>query len=723
MRRGKTPLMHTKEESSKVDSVEVKPKKTKKQSKKIKKRLITVEDIYEFHLVSDPQISPDGTRILFAKKHTNKDNNQSVSNIWMVPANGGDPQQFTSGGKDGHARWSPDGSKIAFISGREKLNPQIFTVPANGGEATALTKFPEGSMGDFKWSPDGKWLAVKFREADPDWTEKAKKEREEKGLSVPPRIIEKPFYRLDGDGYFNNQRHHLYLVDLKSGKHTKIFDRDSEGWFDFDWSPDSKNIAISANLKKDSFKKPWMSRIYIFDIAKRSFSMLKNQPDGTKGHVLYSPDGKTIAYAGREGRKDVWGAKNTHLFLIDANNGNPKNLTGNEDYCLVAITLGDTREAAFGANYIWSPDGKTIYMQLGWQGETHIAAIPASGGKIEFLTSGAKEYVFGNLSKDGQKLAMLTGSATEITEVAVGTFEKGKLNVKTLTKFNSDLLNQLELSIPQSHWINSTDSTRVQAWVMRPPKSLKIEKGPAVLEIHGGPHAQYGCSFFHEFQVLCANGYTVFFSNPRGSKGYGESFCNIIKGDWGNKDWQDIQSVTEFMKTRPFVDPKKMGVMGGSYGGYMTNWVISHTNVFAGAITDRCVSNLLSMEGNSDFPPAPDEYFPGAPWKNPEALWNQSPIKYFANVKTPTLIIHSEGDLRCNVEQAEQVYSALTVLGIPTRFVRYPNTTSHGMSRSGPADLRIHRLNQILNWWEVYLKGKKQKTETKTKNKTQGKKK
>ena len=197
--------------------------------------------------------------------------------------------------------------------------------------------------------------------------------------------------------------------------------------------------------------------------------------------------------------------------------------------------------------------------------------------------------------------------------------------------------------------------------------------------------------------------YAVFFSNPRGSKGYGRDHTAVIKGCWGTADWTDMQAVRDFMIDHPNVDTKRMGVMGGSYGGYMTNWIIGSCNDFAGAITDRCVANMVSMGGNSDWIEDEDQYFPGNFWSHPEPRWEQSPIRLFGNVKTPTLIIHSEGDLRCNIEQAEQVFAALQLRSVPSRFVRYPRNTSHGMSRCGPPDLRLHRLHQILQWWERWL--------------------
>ncbi|MCH8273753.1 MAG: S9 family peptidase [Armatimonadetes bacterium] len=667
-----------------------------------RKRKITPEDILKFHLVSDPQISPEGRRVLFSKKHVGE-KNEYVTNLWVVDADGGEPRQFTSGGKDGHGRWSPDGTRMAFLSGREKPKAQIFVMSAQGGEAVALTKFPEGAIGEFRWSPDGSKIAVTFREQDPEWTQEAKKKRDETGRSTPARTIEDLWYRLDGDGYFNGQRHHLYVVDANTGEHRKVFDKDPTGWIGFDWSPDSKELAIAANLDRNALLKPWKQRLYRLNVKSAKIKEIPNQPDGTRESVLWSPDGKRLAYVGREGREDIWGAKNDHLFVCDARTGRPKSLTGGEDYCVAAVTLSDTREAVFGANVQWTPDGKRLFFTVGWHGEQHVASVDARGGPTQFHTKGPGDFGMGNLSASGKRMALSVGSSLKLNEIAVGTVGAKVVREKNLTNFNGPLLSEMELSKPEEHWVTSEDGTRIHVWVLKPAGFKKGGKVPAVLEIHGGPHCQYGVPFFHEFQVLTANGYAVFYSNPRGSKGYGEAHCSAIKGDWGHKDWEDVQAVIRFMGSQPYVDRKRMGVMGGSYGGYMTNWVVGHTNAFAGAITDRCVSNLVSMAGNSDFPLVPDRYWDGNAWDRPETLWNQSPIKYFGNVKTPTLVIHSEGDLRCNVEQSEQVYTALKLRKVPTRFVRYPAETSHGLSRSGPPDLRIHRLGEILRWWKKYI--------------------
>jgi dipeptidyl aminopeptidase/acylaminoacyl peptidase len=674
----------------------------KKTTRAAKKRLITPEDINCFHLATDAQVSPDGSRVLFNKSHIG-DKNEKLANLYMVDVDGGKPRPFTNGGKDGHGRWAPDGSRIAFISGRQKRKPQIYLISAEGGEAAPLTKLPEGSIAGFSWSPDGTMLAVLFREQDSDWTEEAEKERKEKGLNTPPRVLDDVVYRLDGDGYFNAQRHQLYIVDVATGEHRFLY-KDTLGWMGYDWSPDSKRIAVTTNTDRRAIMNYWKAGISIIDVKTRKVTKVPNLPEGVKEAVRWSPDGKLIAYTGQDSRKSVWGCHNTHLFVADPKKGLVRKLTERDDHCLAVATLGDTAEASFGADIRWAPDSKKIYARIGWHGDGHLASISVSRGGVTFLSSGEGNWSFGELSADGKRVAVSHQTHTKLAEIHIADITATDARLTKLTDFNGPFLTQVHVAKPTSHWVTAEDGHKVQCWVMRPPNLKANRRYPAVLEIHGGPHTQYGSAFFHEFQTLAAAGYVVFFSNPRGSKGYGEDHCAAIKGDWGNKDWLDVQAVTEFMRSQPFVNPKKMGIMGGSYGGYMTNWAIGHTNEFAGAITDRCVSNMVSMAGSSDFPLVPGEYWEGNAWSKPEKLWQQSPIAYFGNVKTPTLIIHSEGDLRCNVEQGEQVFAALQVRRVPSRFVRYPASTSHGMSRGGPTDLRIHRLHQILDWWKTYLK-------------------
>lgn len=264
----------------------------------------------------------------------------------------------------------------------------------------------------------------------------------------------------------------------------------------------------------------------------------------------------------------------------------------------------------------------------------------------------------------------------------------------------------VRVSCPEEVWVKSFDGTKIQGWILRPPDFKPRKKYPLVFYIHGGPHAMYGNAFFHEFQMLAGRGYVVMYTNPRGSMGREEKFAAVIRGDWGNVDYKDLMACADYAARLRYVDSKRMACAGGSYGGYMTNWIIGHTNRFRCAITDRSVVNLVSFAGTSDFPFRDNGYWKGNAWKDTATLVKHSPLTYAANVRTPLLIIHSEGDLRCPISQADEFYTALKKLGREVVFVRYPQETSHGMSRSGPADLRMHRLRQIAEWLDKHLKRK-----------------
>lgn len=670
------------------------------------KRPLRAEDLLRIIFVGDPQISPDGKRVLFSRK-TISDKNKYVTNLFTVDFDGV-LTQWTQGELGaGSGRWSPDGQTIAFVSNREKPASQIYLISTGGGEARKLTSLPEGSIGTFHWSPDGTKIAFSFRDQMPTQTEAAKKERTEKGLSDPPIEIDSVWYRLDGDGYFANERYRLYLVDVSTGEHRKLCEAAADGNYSFSWSPTGTELVVTHTANARPFAEPPNDQVYRIDLEGQAWQ-LEGLPRGEKSEPRWSPDGRWIAYAGDVDESDPWGTRNTKIYLVSAEGGEPRDLTGHQDYDMAAATLSDTKEAGFGSYLEWAPDNSGLYVQVGHHGATQLGFVKVSGG-VELLTEGRHSISLGNVSSDGHRIAALIGDATTLPELAVIEPElgTGKMVAKVLTDLNRAFHDEIRLSEPEEIWLESTDGIMVHAWAMKPIDYLAPKRYPAVLEIHGGPHAQYGWAFFHEFQLLAAQGYVVVYSNPRGSKGYGEAFCGAIRSSWGVKDWDDIQTVTRWMQHQPFIHPGQMAVMGGSYGGFMTNWVIGHTHEFACAITDRCVSNMVSMAGNSDFPFNKDGYFRGVAWGSLEdinELWAQSPISFFQEVKTPTLVIHSEGDLRCNIEQGEQVFTALQQQGIESRFVRYPRSTSHGMSRSGPPDLRLHRLNEIVNWLDRFLK-------------------
>jgi dipeptidyl aminopeptidase/acylaminoacyl peptidase len=683
------------------------------------KRPISAEDLLRIVFVGDPQISPSGDRVLFVQKRVDAAKNRYLSNLWTVDLLG-QLVQWTQGETNpSGGRWSPDSTAIAFVAKRDGSKPQIYLLPTTGGEARRLTDLPEGSFGELRWSPDGRYLAFTFREEIEARKQEHAEERTKKGLSPEPLVTESFWYRLDGDGYFGETRFALYVVRVEDGTFMPIGGTDrvgtpqpyrgaSDGTYHYDWSPDSRELAVMHTANARPLLDAPNDQIWRITLDGQGWK-LDGLPKGEKMSLRWSPDGRWLAWAGDTDEDDPWGVRNTKIYCAPAEGGEVRDLTGGQDFDMSVATLSDTKEAGFGAVLEWTPDSEALYVQVGTRGEVQLGRVSRHGG-VELLTEGHHHVGVGNVSRDGLRVAATVGNATRLPEVAIVEAElgTGRLVPRFLTNLNESFHEEIRLSEPEEFEVESTDGVKVHGWVMKPIDFLPPRRYPAVLEIHGGPHTQYGWAFFHEFQLLAAQGYVVVYGNPRGSKGYGQDFCAAIRGDWGNKDWDDIQALTAWMKEQSFVHPGQMAVMGGSYGGYMTNWTIGHTDDFCCAITDRCVSNMVSMAGNSDFPFNRDGYFKGVSFGDLEDirdLWRQSPIAYFKNVKTPTLVIHSEGDLRCNIEQSEQVFYALQEQGVESRFVRYPANTSHGMSRSGPPDMRLHRLGEITTWLARFLKG------------------
>lgn len=665
------------------------------------KRALVADDLLRFVFVGDPQISPDGKLVLFARKSISA-KKKYESQLCTVDRKGRVKQWTQGSASAGGGRWSPDGQAFAFVADREKSGAQIYVISTSGGEARKLTELPEGSVGGLQWSPNGEMILFSFREVAAPFTKAAAEKREKEGGATPPIEIDDLWYRLDGDGYFGGQRHKLYLINVVDGKIRELYGSDAMGMYSFDWSPDSKEIAVIHSAKEKPLIGPPDDQIYRLKLNGKA-TKIAGLPAGDKSGPKWSPDGKSIAYVGDTDSADPWGVRNVKLYVVSAGGGEPRCLTCESDFCLGVGTLSDTKEAGFEASIQWAKDGSGLYLQIGYHGEQQLGWVEASGGKVKLLTSGKQCLTLGNADKAGDTIAATVTDPTHLPEIAVVEIKKKEAKVHTLTSLNSDFHEEVVALEPSEHWIPSTNGTKVHAWMLKPSGKGPF---PAVLEVHGGPHAQYGWTYFHELQLLAAQGYVVVYSNPRGSKGYGEAFCAAIRGDWGKKDWEDVEAVTNWIAEQPFVNKKRIGVMGGSYGGFMTNWAIGHSKAYKAAITDRCVSNWVSMAGNSDFPLNANAYFGGVAWgnlKEIEPLWRQSPLAYFKGVKTPTLIIHSEGDLRCNVEQGEQVFHALQMQSVPSRFVRYPKETSHGMSRTGPPDLRLHRLGEIVAWWEKHL--------------------
>lgn len=666
------------------------------------RRRITADDLYAFRLVNEADISPDGEHVVYTVQRIDEGSEKKYANLWIVPAAGGEPYQFTVGDHvDSMPRWSPDGMQIAFLSNRvNEKQSQLFIISFEGGEARQLTEL-KGQFGSIVWSPDGEKVLCQFRKKDEEAIEREQDEAKEK-LGVVSRHVTRPFYKLDGEGYLPDERWHLWVVNVKSGQAKQITEGDVYDEKEPNWSPDGKEIVFLSNHAEQPDLEPELVDIFILP-AEGGEARKIETPPGPKQMPVYSPDGDWIAYLGKESTGQWW--RNTCLWVVPADGrGKAKNLTEPFDLELSSSTINDLPGGLPMSPPVWSRDGTRLYFQTSEHGTGKIRSTSVHEPEENPQVVLGGKGIAGSFSLDDEetRLAYLYADMMHPADVWVKDLKGEEPN--QLTAVNEGLLAELDLGTVEEWWVASEDGTEVQGWVLKPPGFDASQTYPSILEIHGGPRTQYGYLFMHEFFTLAAQGYVVYFSNPRGSRGYGEEYAKAIWNDWGTVDYADLMAWADFMAEKDYIDPSRMGVTGGSYGGYMTVWIIGHTDRFKAAVTQRCVSNWISMYGSSDMNWAfQREFGDEPPWENFENYWRLSPIKYIGNADTPTLVIHSENDLRCPIEQGEQVFVSLKRLGVDTEMVRFPEEP-HGLSRGGRTDRRVKRLEHIQRWFDRYLK-------------------
>ncbi len=669
---------------------------------RLKKRRITAEDLYRFQLVSDSRISPDGRHVVFCVQRVDKKTEKKHSNLWIVPTDEGPARQFTFGDQsDSQPQWSPDGREIAFISNRgDEKQSQIYIIPFGGGEARKLTSF-KGKFGDFEWSPDSKKLVSMFCKKDAEEIEREKDEQKKK-LGVVSRHITRVHFKEDGEGFLPKERWHIWTIDAGTGKGKQLTDSEIYDEWSPRWSPDGKKIVFCSNRAKDPDFDRDAIDMFMIPAGGGDFRKI-NAPLGIKAGPSFSPDGKWLAYYGREGRGRWW--RNFGLWIVPLDGkAKARNLTEKFDFNVSSWTINDMPGSPDMMPPTWTKDGKRIYFQVAHHGNTTLKSIALDGDKRSLHTVIGDEGVVGEFSfdKDQEKLAYFHADMKNLGEI--WWLNVDSLKSRRLTEINDTLLQELNLGEIEEVWFKGAAKNDLQGWILKPPGFNSKKKYPSILEIHGGPSLQYGNFFMHEFYYLAANGYIVCFCNPRGGQGYGEKHSKAIWNDWGNAAFSDLMAWVDFIGKRPYIDNKRMGVTGGSYGGYMTNWIIGHTHRFKAAVTQRSVSNLISDYGSSDYNWGIQRAFRDLPpWEDFANFWRQSPMKYIGNAKTPTLVLHNENDLRCAIEQGEQIFVALKKLGVDTEMVRFPDEP-HGLSRTGRTDRRIERLKHILRWFDRYLK-------------------
>ncbi|HEV2670847.1 MAG TPA: S9 family peptidase [Gemmatimonadales bacterium] len=654
-------------------------------------------DYYRLTVVSNPQLTPDGRRVAFVVTTVVEEKDRRHTEIWLSPSDGSAaPLRYTSPSTEASSpTWSPDGSLLAFSSRREGSDDDIWFLrtAAPGGEAFQI----KGVHALPVFSRDGKWLLYEWRGEEPDSTKKETWRTRVSPAAItrgadPKRFDGRVYTSLpivaDERGYLapreTRRPSHLYLVSRDGGTPRQLTSGELSQSAAA-WSPDGRTIAfVQDSTEKSEVREEGEPSIYLLSVAD---SAIRPLPTGfpESSDPAWSPDGKTITFGCSKGR----GLKND-ICVIPAAGGASRNLTAGWNLDPSAPT--------------WSADGKTIYFNTETSGNVHLFAVAASGGPVRQVTTGERQLRGFTISADGRSLAYTASDITHGTELYVAPLAGGKGAERRLTSFNDSLFKQVAVIPADTFWFTGVGGLKIEGWLMKPYGYQPGKRYPLVLSIHGGPHSNYGNVLFPEFQMLAGQGYWLLFTNPRGSSGYGHDFTFATRGRWGMEDYQDLMQAVDvaIARAKGGVDTTRMAVLGGSYGGFMTNWIVGHTNRFRVAQTDRSIFDWYSWYGSSDAQGLTDYEFNGAPWESDSLYRVLSPMTYANNMRTPMLIVHSEDDKRVPITDGEQLFMSLRKRGIPAEFVRYPRSY-HGLSRTGPPWLLVDRLERIRTWFAHWI--------------------
>lgn len=665
---------------------------------------LTVNDVFNLETVSDPQISPDGRRVVYVRQFADIMTDRRCSNLWIVNVDGTDHRPLTTGNvNDTSPRWSPDGKQLAYISNRDQQTggtPQIYRRWMGTGETAKLTNLTQ-SPGGLNWSPDGKWMsfAMLVPEAPPSII-KMPAAPEGAKWAEPAKVIDRLVYRFNGQGYLKPGYIQLFVLPAEGGTPRQV----SSGKFQHGggqafqaseavWTPDGKSLLISINRNEDYELQARDTDVIEYSVADGAVKKLTSRK-GQDGFPQISPDGKLIAYLGYEDRYQ--GYQVTRLHLMNRDGSNQRLISGNWD-----------RDVN---NIAWAYDNSGIYFTSDSEGNTGLYFIKLDGSVKKLLGnvgSGTSAYGGGgafSLAKNGN-FAVTICSTQNPGDVATGNLANPS-QLKTLTAVNEDLLGNRKLGEVQELWYNSSkDNRRIQGWIIKPPDFDASKKYPLIIEIHGGPFANYGDRFDLEKQMMAANGYLVLYTNPRGSTSYGEEFGNLIHHAYPGDDFFDLNSGVDAAIAKGFVDTDQLYVTGGSGGGVLTCWMIGRTTRFRAAVTVYPVINWYSFVLTSDIGNwTYNHWFPGFPWDNVEHYESRSLLSVVKNVKTPTMVLTGEEDWRTPMSDSEQYYQALKLLGVESVLVRVPNEP-HGI-QVRPSH-HMSKMLHIIGWFDGHRKDSK----------------
>jgi dipeptidyl aminopeptidase/acylaminoacyl peptidase len=686
------------------------------------KRSITEKDIFDFVWVANPQLSPDGARVAFTRVTVDERRTGYETSIWTVSTAGNEaPIRMTNGKHDGQPRWSPDGKRIAFVRGGDKDESgkpkpsQIALLSLEGGEARVITDLAKGASSPV-WSPDGKRIAFSSSTTKEDTERAVHKKSEAKAGKTEPEsdhesdvhVISRAVYRSNDEGFLDPKEHeHIWVLDvptsfddapkpvqLTSGDYTE---------HEIRWTSDGSRIYFVTSHVDEPYYETPSSEIYAISSTGGTPEKLTTIAMGIDDLTL-SPDGRRVAFHGSISQP-VRSYTQPDLWVMDLTpNAQPRSLTADYDYDVGDAVFGDNAapRGGNGTTLHWSPDGRALYDVVAKQGRTPIIRVDALSGAVTEITRGDQAVVDFSVTPDAHVIVALISSPVMIGDLFSISPDGAQARI---TDFNRKLWSQLNLTAPEEINYKSFDGKNIQGWIQKPPDFDSHKKYPMILDIHGGPHTAYGWVFDHEFQWMAAKGYVVLYVNPRGSISYGQDFANIIQYHYPGDDYRDLMTGVDELLKRGYVDEKKLGVTGGSGGGVLTDWTVTHTDRFAAAVSQRDISNWASWWYTADFTLFQPRWFKAPPFEDPQDYTNRSAITFVKNIHTPMLFVLGEADSRTPPDSGgEQLFRALKYLKRPTAMAMFPRET-HELSRSGEPWHRVERLDYIVGWFDTWLMG------------------
>ncbi|HEY2019115.1 MAG TPA: S9 family peptidase [Bryobacteraceae bacterium] len=648
------------------------------------KRGVTSEDYFAFESISDPHISPDGTQVAYVLTTVDQKRNRRDNSVWVVAMDGQSaPRRLTAEGTNSSSpRWSPDGSRLALVSTRagataegEASRPQIYLLPMNGGEAQMLTHVKNG-VSAFQWSPDGRRFVALSRSGPSDNVSPTARKSD-------VRHYAHISYKFNDTGWYDDKRSHLWVLDAASGAARQITSGDDWNDTDPQWSPDSTRIAFVSDRTGQEYDNGHNKDVWVIGADGGALTKISDH-EFDDAQPRWSPDGRRIAFAGQTRRREA-----PKLYVAPAAGG--KSTLAVDDLDLIPTALR------------WGPGSNELRFETGVKGQMHVFGVDLEARKLRPVTSGERAVRAFDFNEKAHVMTYLVNDFQHLDDLYTAGLDGSR--ERRLTHLNSGLWSGLELAPVERLRYKSTDGQDIDGFLVKPVGWQQGRKYPMVLSIHGGPAGQYGVDWYHEFQVYAAKGWAVFFCNPRGSTGYGEKFERGIMNNWGGMDYQDVMSgVDAALRQNPWIDADKLGVTGGSYGGFMTNWILGHTTRFKAAVTLRSISNFVSDDGTRDGAYGHEDDFKGFLFDELDQYWTASPLKYAKNVKTPTLILHSDNDYRVPLEQGEQWFRALRHYGVNAELVIFPRE-NHNLTRTGEPKHLVESLDWQCYWFDRFLNG------------------